>query len=464
MSLSGKPSPTQGQGRFIYLDPDVAGAMPGGGENLVQTLSAMASEEGRRKLESRHARQTNHSRFSFGLRNGWQPARRNPHPGDPYGLDGHGRSRVLGWASSHRLAARRLAERCPVRRHDRYASPSGTGRRHPRAVSRRSRLLRPLDGDAQAPSRRTLPARDTDDYSNDDGEKITAHFVVEIEPSPTTWSVLNTRVKAAKNRFHEEAMVRIDLMRRLFPDREPYASQGYGHHLWPSDLDVDDTRKTGIARKQLPPPWLTSVNAMFQGLAEREFRPHSWPSMSSACSTYVMCSGGLETAGRWHRAIFSAPAVRPYKGHHRCRRWMGEVCRTSQVSPLLPSCVLDEWGVVDEHTSEPIDMDMRDRAPRVSQHGLALQAYEPFLNTFRSYTSALWTFFASPFKSWQSIHGLAGTRMMGRRGRAYSNTRSRWVFGPTAPPCPHIIWPKQRRHCRNSSRSFAGFLAYRDRY
>ncbi len=36
------------------------------------------------------------------------------------------------------------------------------------------------------------------------------------------------------------------------------------------------TQKKGIDRINLPPLWLTSINAMFRGLAERDFRPRTW--------------------------------------------------------------------------------------------------------------------------------------------------------------------------------------------
>jgi hypothetical protein len=267
-----------GQGWDFHLDQDIADAMPGGSEELWHTLSSMASEEWRQRLEARHAQQTNKQQIFIRAQK-WL-ASRTQKPAPPItdadwtamaeALFWSGRLRI-GWPLADWLSDvpfDAMIDTLPLQvlgdvmlgLSQGYPDLFGTW-----MTTHRHRLARRFRQET-----RTI-------VLGDDSEKITAHFVVEIEPSPTTWSVLNTRVKAAKNRFHEEAMVRIDLMRRLFPDRERYASQGYGHHLWSSDLDIDDTQKTGIARKHLPPLWLTAVNGTFRGLAEREFRPHTWP-------------------------------------------------------------------------------------------------------------------------------------------------------------------------------------------
>ena len=120
----------------------------------------------------------------------------------------------------------------------------------------------------------------------DDGQKVTAHFIVELEPSYSSQSFIDKRIQAAKERFHEETIVSLGLLRKLLPDRVSFAAQGYGHRVWQAESFHDATKKTGIDRRHLLPDWFTSVNATFRSFTEREFRPKTWQELAHQIWTF----------------------------------------------------------------------------------------------------------------------------------------------------------------------------------
>lgn len=101
----------------------------------------------------------------------------------------------------------------------------------------------------------------------DDGKKITLHCIIDVTEAG--------RSKDSENFANEKVMERIVLMRKVFPEREKFASIGYGHKFSFLELDFDDTIK-GIPIKNLPLDWLIDVNSNFNGLVEYKHRPDTW--------------------------------------------------------------------------------------------------------------------------------------------------------------------------------------------
>ncbi|GAH35733.1 unnamed protein product [marine sediment metagenome] len=111
----------------------------------------------------------------------------------------------------------------------------------------------------------------------DDGEKITTHFIVKLDQEKDYASDSESNSHEHKDLFNEEAVQRLSILRKLFPDRSEFASQGYGHRLLPDLISLNDsTVKSGIPSFRFPPYWLTSVNSTFRGLGEMPQRPMTW--------------------------------------------------------------------------------------------------------------------------------------------------------------------------------------------
>lgn len=207
-------------------------------------------------------------------------------------------------------------------------------------------------------------------------------------------------------------MRRINLLRKFLPDREAIACQGYGHRLWMDDLPIDNTQKTGIPRSLLPPLWLTSVNSIFRGIAERRFRPATW--LEYAEMVVTLRRAVLDGLQHLERALDDYFRKRTFIHVHDKvtteAQW--SVCRTMLVKPpLLPSCAVDEWGFVDEFGSLRIGTESETRFAHASKTGLVIKEYKPFLTNFDDYRRALSNFFS------QAIHPMILNPILGRQAK-----------------------------------------------
>ncbi len=119
----------------------------------------------------------------------------------------------------------------------------------------------------------------------DDGQKLTTHFILSSDRQENGQAADESE-QEEKNLFHKEAIYRLRILRNLLPDRELYASQGYGHRVWNESMPVDDTTKTGISSSNFPPLWLTSINSIFRGLANRSFRLQNWAAYANAVADF----------------------------------------------------------------------------------------------------------------------------------------------------------------------------------
>jgi hypothetical protein len=401
-----------GKGWYVFLDYDIADAMPGVAAKNWETLSSMVSEERRQKIEGLQRRQADKKEV-FRFAKEWLESRSQKPAQPATDAEWSAMGEALFWVG-------RLEVSWPF--HEWLAEGSfdlavdtlpievlgdvilGLSEGHIGFLSSFMEAQRPRIAARFRQSTQTI-------VLEDDGQKVMAHFVVEIEPSSGTQSILEARVRAAKDRFHEEAIIRIALLRRLFPDRELYACQGYGHQLW-GELPSDSTTKTGVNRDYLPPLWLTSVNSTFRGLAEREFRPHTWPE-------YVQILFDMRRDAIIALTEFVGAAEQYFRSQQFVSVWGNLIEANSWAScahhfshPVaLPASALDEWGLVDENATEPVSLEMRERAPVVGRNGLAFQAHKRFLDAFRSYAYSLGNFFE------QSVHVMVVNPSLGRNAK-----------------------------------------------
>ncbi|MDW8227497.1 MAG: hypothetical protein RMJ60_06835, partial [Anaerolineales bacterium] len=398
-----------GRGWQVILDSDIADVIPGVTEKNWQTLSSIVSKERRQKIELLQRRQTDKKEV-FQYAKDWL-ARRSQKPAQPATyVEWSAMGEALFWVGRlevswplHKWLAEApfelAVDTLPIEALGDVilGLSEGFGAFFPSWIA----IYRSRISSFQAKRTQTI-------VLEDDGQKVTAHFIVEIQPASGGQSVLEARVRAAGDRFHEAAVIRISLLRRLFPDRELYACQGYGHRLW-GELPFDSTMKTGVRRDYLPPLWLTLVNSIFRGLAEREFRPQTWHEYVQVLLD--MRRGALAVLNRFSRAAEQYFRSRQFVSiwdDRQARGWGLAGARQFRHPALLPAAALDEWGLVDENATEPVSLEMRERAPIIDRNGLAFQAYKTFLEAFRSYAYALGNYFE------QSIHVMKLNPYLGR--------------------------------------------------
>ncbi len=345
--LIGEAFEDSGRGWAVILDCDIAEAIPNGMDSIWQTIESMVPEDRRQKMVALQQRQSDKEQVFVRVKDWLVGHTCKPLPPQP-DSDWAGMAESIFWIGRFGLPwplAEWLADTAfevaidtlPI---ELLADVTlGTWFGCPEyftawIANNRSRIITRF-----RKATRTVAVED-------DGQKVTAHFLVELEPSDDSATAIDERIHAAKDRLHEEAVVRIELMRKLFPDREYYACQGYGHREWLTDPSHDSTQKTGVARRQFPPIWLTSVNSSFCGLAEREFRPKTWEEFAhpivnlrqDVVTALRQLVNGLE------RYFQSRELVQLVSAAIDTDVW-GNLVRRLDHMPLLPMCAGGEGDV-----------------------------------------------------------------------------------------------------------------------
>lgn len=236
----------------------------------------------------------------------------------------------------------------------------------------------------------------------DDGSKLTAHFVIPIdqEDAQTDQEMAESR----NNPIHDEAMQRITLLSKLFPDRREYACRGYGHNLWGAKLPLDDSVKTGVAGWRLPTPWLTSLNSTFRGLGERQFRPVFWPEYAeSVFNLRREVINGLLKLERALATYFGTRAFTQIINNLVTHSQLNNYRLKLRAGSLLPTAAVDEWGILDESIDPSYVQQIH-----IQSRGLAITSYRPLLEPLREYRTALENFFGA------CVHALILNPSIGR--------------------------------------------------
>ncbi len=189
-------------------------------------------------------------------------------------------------------------------------------------------------------------------FIEDDGETIRAHFIIELETDQDTQDD-RTVTSIADNRYHNEALKRVKLLRKIFPIRKKYGCQGYGHKFEILKLPYDDTEKKGISANQFPPFWGTKLNSLFINLGTYTFRPETWQEYSD----YIYQSRRriLDSLKDLQNGIIShyrrQKTVNIFKDYIDSDNW--DKCISNTSHPLaFPKCIVDEWGFITESNIE----------------------------------------------------------------------------------------------------------------
>lgn len=215
----------------------------------------------------------------------------------------------------------------------------------------------------------------------DDGTEAHIDFIFPVRESEVETAERSRSAGAVAN---SEAVWRLDLLRRVLPDREHYGSQGWGHRV--AGIPVDDTQKR-IPSGGLVPLWLSSTNAGLRGYVERWWRSDTW-------SAYEK----LETRHRESVRLHLEALTRAVVTYHRRARahvlgellteaWFKEWDEELQEETLLPLPAVDRYGLVDESAARVHATDTR-----VMPHGLALLPYAPYVRARREFLRTLSNF------------------------------------------------------------------------
>lgn len=236
-------------------------------------------------------------------------------------------------------------------------------------------------------------------FIEDDGETMRTHFIIELENSKET---KDDESEHSDNRYHYEALKRVELLRKLFPIRQKYGCQGYGHRFEILKLPHDDTVKTGIPANQFLPSWGTKLNARFLNLSSYTFRPETWSEYVD--SIYQARERILYSLRELRNGIIAhyrkQKSINMFKDYIDSANW--ETCHLVTSNPsALPKCIVDEWGFIDEGRSKQNSISGLNKTVRLStQHisgwielSLNLQQYQKYLTALKKFSNSLSNFY-----------------------------------------------------------------------
>jgi hypothetical protein len=215
----------------------------------------------------------------------------------------------------------------------------------------------------------------------DDGQTVRSHFVIELfrpeQPSEAAQAIQNQ----AQRGFIDLAMERLELCRKLFPDREVFSSRGYGHRN--PIIEFHDETEKNIPLANFPLQQLVSLNATFRGRAEQAFRPNSWEEYTrnvvdlrqSIIQSLQQLKQGLEVYFRSRQTTQILGQHIDSDGWTRSRQLLAS-------SPLLPRCAFDAWGFISDSCDRA---DESDGNVPYQRQNLALEVYSSYLKALNSY-------------------------------------------------------------------------------
>ena len=356
----------------FLVDQDIAGAMPGLADELVDTIAKTRGDAYKMAAASARAEQRPGEEVWDPLKE-WLRVCAQPKQ-QPSGGEWSDVGQVLFWAGHLRInrpfdmwldddAVAAAWSEAPLRAiADLMLGCHADGSRH----------LHTLEVGRDATTRlysELLVARTVDD-----GSCVTAHFVVPIDtPSPAG-------AEAGSDQVHALTMERVDLLRGLWPDRDAWGTQGYGHRLV-SGLKGDSTTKR-IPRRSLPIRWLTSTNGLLDGYEKLRRRPVDWSAYqeildrkrAAAVEATALIVEGLR---RYHRSGSDSIV-----GQSLDTDLVDQLREVADTSLFLPRTAVDEWGLSTE-SSVP-GPDAQDQ-----QRRLALRRYDELVHAVRDWATSI---------------------------------------------------------------------------
>jgi hypothetical protein len=223
----------------------------------------------------------------------------------------------------------------------------------------------------------------------DDGQTVRSHFVIELfrpeQPSEAAQAIQNQ----AQRGFIDLAMERLELCRKLFPDREVFSSRGYGHRN--PLIEFHDETEKNIPRANFPLQQLVSLNATFRGLAEQAFRPSNWEEYTRNVSDLRRSIiQSLQQLKRGLEVYFRSRQTTQILGQHIDSDGWTRSRQLLASSPLLPRCAFDAWGFVSDSRDR---VDESDGSVPYQRQNLALEVYSSYLKALNSYVRGCSNFF-----------------------------------------------------------------------
>lgn len=181
----------------------------------------------------------------------------------------------------------------------------------------------------------------------DDGERLTLHCIMDF--------IEFERSKGSANFAHDRIMERINLIRKLYPDRKHFASKSYGHKI--SFIELEDDTNKDIPVKNLPLNWLTDINSTFMGLVDYNYRPETWEEYVASTIKIRIDSVNLikkliKNFKKYYKSRKNIDISKFFGFKNLGADW-GHLVEEMEVKPF-PKVAVDPWGFSTESNWESI--------------------------------------------------------------------------------------------------------------
>jgi DNA polymerase III delta prime subunit len=230
--------------------------------------------------------------------------------------------------------------------------------------------------------------RETQTFAWEDRDQnIRAHYAINIVRADRSLSKVSQKNAFTPKYYLNASMERLDILRKIFPDRAVFGSNGYGHLIW-INTDLPDETQKNIPRQNYPISKLVELNATFRALGKKSLRPMTWEDYSQAViQLRQIILRVLEQITQGLSVFFIRQGItRVLGGYVDSELWI-HAKQLLSLSPSLPECAFDKWGFIAENVTrntEPSDDLLR--------QNLAAEKYDEYLDLFNGYVRTLSNF------------------------------------------------------------------------
>ena len=250
--------------------------------------------------------------------------------------------------------------------------------------------------------------RETNTFSlEDDGATVRANFIPDSAYALSQEEHGNEDTESSA--LHDGTRYRVDLLRKLLPNRQKYGSRGFGHRLGILSPEYDETEKS-IDVSNFHPQWAKRINFHFRTLGNYPYRPENWEEHAwqilglrqELSAWLVQLQGALSTYFR------RETPVKVYGGLMSGSEW--ESCKQlTGTRPLFPKGVVDEWGFADESLAQTSIGDSEDLdVSKLNQQSPALTRHKAYIDALHNYLRHLSNFMT------QGLHVIVLNPNLGR--------------------------------------------------
>ncbi|GCC50332.1 hypothetical protein SanaruYs_05470 [Chryseotalea sanaruensis] len=204
------------------------------------------------------------------------------------------------------------------------------------------------------------------------------------------FNILENRNKYDTGNFiHDRSVQIINQLRLVYPNKDTYGTDGYGHKLSFIPDMHDDSHKR-IPKRNLPLDYLVEVNSIFINLFDYSTRLSTWAEyVNQVVERRVMqidiLQESINSFAVYHKKKTYNPLVDFTK-----KFWNTLRPRLEEKSrPSLPKLILDEWGLTGEGNRADLKGLNANNDKFDQRSTLSLKRFETFRTSYQEYDNAI---------------------------------------------------------------------------